>query len=113
MSEERWSKATWEEFLSMMFRVDHVSFVPHKIFRWDKHEIYRDCYFPVSCHHLLGGEHVLGAGHQRSLAERFSQKSDKSPDTNPENPTATRYSIGFSFLGKDCCRNCSAVSLCV
>ncbi len=38
MSRERWQKAMWEEFLSRIFRVDHVSFFPHKIFRWDKME---------------------------------------------------------------------------
>ncbi len=74
MSTERWIPATWETFLSMIFRVDHVSFFPHKIFRWDSHGIYRDCFFPVSCHHLLGGEHLLG----RSIKEVLDKDSAKS-----------------------------------
>ena len=60
MSRERWTKAMWEEFLSRIFSGDHVSFVPHKIFRWDEHGIYRDCFFPFPCQHLLGGENLLG-----------------------------------------------------
>jgi len=74
MSQERWSKARWEELLSRVFRVDHASFVPHKIFRWDNSGIYRDCYCPVSCRHFLGGEHVLG----RTIKEVLPKDSARS-----------------------------------
>jgi hypothetical protein len=52
MPSERCEKTVWKEFLSRNFRVDHVSVVPHEIFRWDKNGIYLDCFFPVFCHHL-------------------------------------------------------------
>lgn len=74
MSRERWSKAMWEDFLSRIFSGDHVSFIPHKIFRWDKNGIYQDCFFPVPCQHLLGGEHLLG----RTINEVLPKDSAKS-----------------------------------
>lgn len=74
MSSERWTSARWEQLLSSIFRVDHVSFFPHKIFRWDRNGVYRDCYFPVSCEHLLGGEKLIG----RSIKEVLKNDSAKS-----------------------------------
>ncbi len=83
MSGARWSPATWETLLSSIFRLDHVSFLPHKIFRWDQHGIYRDCFFPVTCHHLFGA------------------------------PITSRCSIGVSQHGKDDCGHCASFSLSV
>ena len=60
MSTMRWSTERWQDLLRALFRPEHVAFFPHKIFRWDAHGIYRDCFFPFPCEHLLGGELILG-----------------------------------------------------
>ena len=60
MSRTRWSQSTWEVFLSQIFRLDHASFFPHKFFRWNANGVYEDCFFPLPCQHLLGGEALVG-----------------------------------------------------
>ena len=60
MSATRWSIDKWQDLLRMLFRPEHASFFPHKVFRWDAQGIYRDCFFPFQCEHLLGGEAILG-----------------------------------------------------
>jgi hypothetical protein len=60
MSTERWSIDRWHDLLRALFRPEHAAFLPHKVFRWDAQGIYRDCFFPFPCEHLLGGEAILG-----------------------------------------------------
>ena len=60
MSTVRWPIEKWQGLLRTLFRPEHVAFFPHKIFRWDAQGIYRDCFFPFQCKHLLGGEAILG-----------------------------------------------------
>ncbi len=72
MSDTRWSIDTWQGLLRVLFRPEHVAFFPHKIFRWDATGIYRDCFFPFTCHHLLGGETILGKSIQEVLPKQAS-----------------------------------------
>ncbi|MDR4494630.1 MAG: hypothetical protein AB7P17_12240 [Nitrospirales bacterium] len=67
MSMSRWSQASWESFLSQIFRPEQAFIFPHKIFRWNFKGIYEDCFFPVPCQHLLGGENILGKSIQEAL----------------------------------------------
>jgi len=60
MSTERWPIDRWHDLFRTLFRPEHAAFFPHKIFRWDAQGIYRDCFFPFPCEHLLGGEAILG-----------------------------------------------------
>lgn len=60
MSTARWSIDRWHNLFRTLFRPEHIAFFPHKIFRWDAQGIYRDCFFPFPCEHLLGGEAILG-----------------------------------------------------
>ena len=100
MSSEGWQKAAWEEFLSRMFRVDHVSFFPHKIFRWDKNGIYRDCYFPVSCHHILGGEHLLGRAIKEVLPKDSARSLTKGLAQTLKTQRPQDIQLVFPSLGK-------------
>jgi hypothetical protein len=61
MQKERWTISQWQDFLKLIFRPEHIAFLPHKIFRWNEQGVYQDCYFPIPCLHLLGGEKLLGA----------------------------------------------------
>ncbi len=72
MSGTRWSIDTWHDLLCALFRPEHVAFFPHKIFRWDAEGIYRDCFFPFTCHHLLGGESVIGKSIKEVLPKQAS-----------------------------------------
>ncbi len=67
MSMSRWSSTSWEVVLGHIFRRDHASFFPHKIFRWNAHGVYVDCFFPFPCQHLLGGEALIGKSIQEVL----------------------------------------------
>ncbi len=60
MSIARWSIDKWQDLLRTLFRPEHAAFFPHKVFRWNAHGIYLDCFFPFQCEHLLGGEAILG-----------------------------------------------------
>ncbi|HBP87334.1 MAG TPA: hypothetical protein PKK23_04580 [Nitrospirales bacterium] len=100
MSEERWSKAMWEEFLGIMFRVDHVSFVPHKIFRWDKNGIYRDCFFPLPCYHLLGGENLLGRSIKEALPRDSARSLSKALTRTLKTQRPQDTQLVFPTLGK-------------
>jgi hypothetical protein len=100
MSEERWSKAMWEEFLRRIFRVDHVSFVPHKIFRWDEHGIYRDCFFPVPCQHVLGGEHMLGRAIKEVLPKDSARSLTKALARTLKTQRPQDVQLVFPSLGK-------------
>jgi hypothetical protein len=60
MAVGRRSQEEWRMLLARIFRMDHVSLLPHKIFRWDRDGIYRDCFFPVACPHFFGGDTVVG-----------------------------------------------------
>jgi hypothetical protein len=60
MSTARWSIDQWHNLFRSLFRPEHVAFFPHKVFRWDAQWVYRDCFFPFQCEHLLGGETILG-----------------------------------------------------
>lgn len=100
MPMERWSKATWEEFLSRIFQKDHVSFIPHKIFRWDKNGIYRDCYFPVPSRHHLGGEHVLGRSIKEVLPKDSAQILTKSLKKTLATQRPQDIQLLFPSLGK-------------
>lgn len=71
MSVIRWSKTTWEVFLSQIFRPDQAFFFPHKFFRWNANGVYEDCFFPVPCQHVLGGESLLG----KSIQEVFPNEN--------------------------------------
>ncbi len=73
MSDMRWSIDRWQGLLRALFRPEHVAFFPHKIFRWDATGIYRDCFFPFPCHHLLGGETIIGKSIQEVLPKQASQ----------------------------------------
>ncbi len=70
MSIERWSIDRWQELLRALFRPEHVAFFPHKIFRWDAEGIYRDCFFPFTCQHLLGGETIIGKSMKEVLPKQ-------------------------------------------
>ncbi len=77
MSDTRWSIDKWQELLRALFRPEHVAFFPHKIFRWDAEGIYRDCFFPFTCQHLLGGETILGKSIQEVLPKQASHSLKK------------------------------------
>ena len=72
MSTERWSIDRWHDLFRTLFRPEHAAFFPHKIFRWDAQGIYRDCFFPFPCEHLLGGEAILG----KSVRDVLPKKLD-------------------------------------
>jgi hypothetical protein len=72
MSAARWSIDKWQDLLRMLFRPEHASFFPHKVFRWDAESIYRDCFFPFQCEHLLGGDAVLGKSVKAVLPKNIS-----------------------------------------
>ncbi len=72
MSSTRWSIDTWQDLLRVLFRPEHVAFFPHKIFRWDAGGIYRDCFFPFTCQHLLGGETIIGKSMKEVLPKQAS-----------------------------------------
>ena len=67
MASARWSKVTWEVLLSQIFRPEQAFFFPHKVFRWNANGIYEDCFFPVPCRHMLGGEDLIGKSIQDVL----------------------------------------------
>jgi hypothetical protein len=60
MATVRWSIDQWHDLFRTLFRPEHIAFFPHKVFRWDAQRVYRDCFFPFQCEHLLGGEAILG-----------------------------------------------------
>ena len=66
----RWSINMWHNLFVALFRPEHVAFFPHKTFRWDVEGIYRDCFFPFKCEHLLGGETVLGKSIEEVLPKQ-------------------------------------------
>ncbi len=68
----RWSIDKWHNLFRMLFRPEHVAFFPHKVFRWDAQGIYRDCFFPFRCQHLLGGETILGKSINEVLPKHAS-----------------------------------------
>lgn len=70
MSMARWSINMWHNLFVALFRPEHVAFFPHKTFRWDVEGIYRDCFFPFKCEHLLGGETVLGKSIEEVLPKQ-------------------------------------------
>ena len=70
MSTARWSIDRWHDLFRTLFRPDHVAFFPHKVFRWDAEGIYRDCFFPFKCEHLLGGETILGKSIEEILPKQ-------------------------------------------
>ena len=72
MSTARWSIDRWHDLFRTLFRPEHVAFFPHKVFRWDAEGIYRDCFFPFRCQHLLGGETILGKSIQKVLPKQAS-----------------------------------------
>lgn len=77
MSDTRWSIDTWQDLLRVLFRPEHVAFFPHKIFRWDAEGIYRDCFYPFTCQHLLGGETILGRSMKEVLPKQASYRLQK------------------------------------
>lgn len=72
MSDTRWSIDKWQDLLRVLFRPEHVAFFPHKFFRWDAEGIYRDCFFPFTCQHLLGGETIIGKSMKEVLPKHAS-----------------------------------------
>ena len=70
MSTARWSIDRWHDLFRTLFRPEHAAFFPHKVFRWDAEGIYRDCFFPFRCQHLLGGETILGKSIQEVLPKQ-------------------------------------------
>ena len=72
MSTARWSIDRWHDLFRTLFRPEHVAFFPHKVFRWDAEGIYRDCFFPFPCKHLLGGEAILGKSIKEVLPKQAS-----------------------------------------
>lgn len=73
MSDARWSIERWQDLFRSLFRPEHIAFFPHKVFRWDAEGIYRDCFFPFRCQHLLGGETILGKSIKEVLPRQASQ----------------------------------------
>ncbi len=67
-----WSIDKWHDLFRMLFRPEHVAFIPHKVFRWDTQGIYRDCFFPFPCQHLLGGEAIVGKSVKDVLPKKVS-----------------------------------------
>lgn len=78
MSTIRWSIDKWHNLFRMLFRPEHVAFFPHKVFRWDAQGIYRDCFYPFQCEHLLGGETILGQSVKDVLPKNVSYAVQKS-----------------------------------
>jgi len=70
VSTARWSIDRWHDLFRTLFRPEHAAFFPHKVFRWDAEGIYRDCFFPFRCQHLLGGETILGKSIQEVLPKK-------------------------------------------
>ena len=60
MKVSRWDVDVWHTVLGNIFRPDVLAFFPHKIFLIDKQGTYLDCFYPLPCHHLLGGPRILG-----------------------------------------------------
>jgi len=77
MSTVRWSIGKWHNLFRMLFRPEHVAFFPHKVFRWDAQGIYRDCFYPFPCEHLLGGETILGKSVKDVLPKNVSYSVQK------------------------------------
>ena len=73
----RWSIDTWQDLFRTLFRPEHVAFFPHKVFRWDAQGIYRDCFYPFQCEHLLGGETILGKSVKDVLPKNVSYSFQK------------------------------------
>jgi len=73
VSTARWSIDKWQDLFRTLFRPEHGAFFPHKVFRWDAEGIYRDCFFPFKCQHLLGGETTLGKSIKEVLPKQASQ----------------------------------------
>ncbi len=59
-SSARWSSDQWQAFLGTIFRPEHLSFLPAKMFRLNAQAHYVDCFFPIPCEHYFGGENILG-----------------------------------------------------
>lgn len=78
MSAARWSIDKWQDLLRRLFRPEHAAFFPHKVFRWDAEGIYRDCFFPFQCKHLLGGEAILGQSVKDVLPKNVAYTVQKS-----------------------------------
>lgn len=74
MSIVRWPIDKWQDLFRTLFRPEHVAFFPHKVFRWDARGIYRDCFFPFPCEHLLGGEKVIGNSVKEVLPRQVGSK---------------------------------------
>jgi hypothetical protein len=77
MATARWSIDTWQDLFRTLFRPEHVVFPPHKVFRCDAQGIYRDCFYPFPCEHLLGGETVLGKSVKDVLPKNVSYSVQK------------------------------------
>lgn len=77
MSTVRWSIDKWHNLFRMLFRPEHGAFFPHKVFRWDAQGIYRDCFYPFQCEHLLGGETILGQSVKDVLPKNVSYAVQK------------------------------------
>gem|GEM_PF-1672136 len=77
MSTVRWSIDTWHNLFRTLFRPEHVAFFPHKVFRWDAQGIYRDCFYPFQCEHLLGGEAILGKSAREVLPKNVGYTVQK------------------------------------
>ena len=48
-----------------------------KSFRWDTQGIYRDCFFPFPCQHLLGGEAIVGKSVKDVLPKKGERHSSE------------------------------------
>ncbi len=77
MATVRWSIDKWHNLFRTLFRPEHVAFFPHKVFRWDAKGIYRDCFYPFPCEHLLGGETILGKSVKDVLPKNVSYSVQK------------------------------------
>ena len=77
MTTAPWSIDKWHDLFRMVFRPEHIAFFPHKVFRWDAQGIYRDCFFPFPCEHLLGGEAILGKSVKDVLPKNVSDTVQK------------------------------------
>ncbi len=80
MATARWSIDRWHDLLRRLFRPEHAAFFPHKVFRLDAQGIYRDCFFPFPCQHLLGGETVLGKSVKEVLPKQFGLTMQRALD---------------------------------
>jgi len=77
VSTARWSIDKWHNLFRLLFRPEHVAFFPHKVFRWDAQGIYRDCFYPFPCEHLLGGETIVGKSVKDVLPKNVSYSVQK------------------------------------